>query len=538
MGTMNALLPTRTRVRSLLATAAVALVGVAVSAPRSHVTAASPASDAALAQFVGAASPADADRMRDAVLKAGATFDEAWVALKRGRTYTADVPKGVTKLSHRIGTTEFPYTVDVPPAYDPAKKYQMRVQLHGGVGRPDATPRGNGIGALAGSTEQIYLLPTSWAEAEWWTDAQLDNLRALVDTVKRTYNVDENRVALSGVSDGGTATYYFSMRDTTPFAAFLPLNGAIPVLRNRSMRVDGELFMHNMVNKPFFIVNGGLDPLYPTTLVEPYVKQMQAGGGVVTWLPQPEAVHNTAWWPELKEQYEAFVRKHPRTPYPDTLTWESDLRAGTGRAHWLVIDELAPYRKDEAEMPDINERVGAPEPDFGIRVSGSRITSVAAGSNADSFGLVPGDVVTRIGERVVPAGMDPRDLLGFFEPGSALTLVVTRGTETRDLKGTYNPVATPRRIPFFVHGKPSGRVDLVRTGNTVTARTRRVAAFTLLLSPEQFDFTKPITVVADGKTVFEGMVKKDLATLLEWAAKDNDRTMLFAAKLPIRLSAN
>lgn len=538
MGTMNALLSTRPRVRSLLATAAVALVGVAASAPRGHVTAASPASDAALAQFVGAASPADADKMRDAVLKAGATFDEAWAALKRGRTYKVDVPKGVTKLSHHIGTTEFPYTVDVPLAYDPAKKYQMRVQLHGGVGRPDATPRGNGIGALAGSTEQIYLLPTSWSEAEWWTDVQLDNLRALVDTVKRTYNVDENRVALSGVSDGGTATYYYSMRDTTPFAAFLPLNGAIPVLRNRSMRVDGELFMHNMVNKPFFIVNGGLDPLYPTTLVEPYVKQMQAGGGVVTWLPQPEAAHNTAWWPELKEQYEAFVREHPRTPYPDTLTWESDLRAGTGRAHWLVIDELAPYRKDEAEMPDINERVGAPEPDFGIRVSGSRITSVAAGSNADSFGLVPGDVVTRIGERVVPAGMDPRDLLGFFEPGSALTLVVTRGTETRDLKGTYNPVATPRRIPFFVHGKPSGRVDLVRTGNTVTARTRRVAGFTLLLSPEHFDFTRPITVVADGKTVFEGMVKKDLATLLEWAAKDNDRTMLFAARLPIRLSTN
>jgi hypothetical protein len=296
--------------------------------------------------------------------------------------------------------------------------------------------------------------------------------------------------------------------------------------------------MHNMVNKPFFIVNGGLDPLYPTSLVEPYVKQMQAGGGVVTWLPQPEAVHNTAWWPQLKEQYEAFVREHPRSPYPDTLTWESDLRAGTGRSHWLVIDELAPYRKDSVEMPDINERVGAPEPDFGIRVSGSRVTSVAAGSNADSFGLVPGDIVTRIGERVVPAGMDPRDLLGFFEPGSPLTLVITRGTETRDLKGTYNPVATPRRVPFFVHGRPSGRVDLVRKGNTVTATTRRVAAFTLLLSPDQFDFSKPITVIADGRTVFEGMVKKDLATLLEWAAKDNDRTMLFAAKLPIRLSAN
>ena len=47
--------------------------------------------------------------------------------------------------------------------------------------------------------------------------------------------------------------------------------------------------------------------------------------------------------------------------------------------------------------------------------------------------------------------------------------------------------------------------------------------------------SKPITVVADGRTVFEGMVKPNVSTLLKWAAKDNDRTMLFGAELPIKL---
>lgn len=500
-----------------------------------QLSAASPAVDAALAQFLAAASGDEAAKAADAVVAARATFDDAYASLKRGRTYSRDAAKGVVKLTHQMGGVDFAYTLDVPETYDPAKRYQMRVQLHGGVGRPDATPRGNGIGALAG-VEQIYLLPTAWSEAEWWTDTQLDNLRTLLDRVKRTYNVDENRIVLSGVSDGGTATYYFSMRDTTPFAAFLPLNGAIPVLRNRSMRVDGELFMHNLVNKPFFIVNGGLDPLYPTTLVEPYVQQMQKGGGVVTYLPQPQAVHNTAWWPEVKDTYEAFVREHPRTPLPDTLTWESDLRDGTGRAHWLVIDEVAPNAKDAGSMPDINERLGPAEPDFGVRVAGARITSVAAGSNADSFGLVPGDVVAKIGPRVVPAAMDVTDLLDLTDPGTPLVLTVTRGSQTIELKGTYNPVATPRRIPFFVHGRPSGRVDLVRDGNTVTATTRRVGAFTLLLSPDQFDFSKPVKVVADGRTVFEGTVTKDVKTLLKWAARDNDRTMLFGAEVRVRLN--
>ena len=65
--------------------------------------------------------------------------------------------------------------------------------------------------------------------------------------------------------------------------------------------------------------------------------------------------------------------------------------------------------------------------------------------------------------------------------------------------------------------------------------TRGVAAFTLLLSPDQFDFAKPVKVIADGRTVFEGRVQKDVRTLLKWAAVDHDRTMLFAAEIHVDL---
>ena len=529
---MNAAKNTSTMGRSVAVVMAVAIAGTLV--PWHRVSAASPASDAALARVLAASNPDAAAQAADGAVKAGVTFDEAYAALKKGRSYKTDAPKGIVKASHTRGDLTFNYQLEVPDSYDASRSYQLRIQLHGGVGRPDPTPRGNGIGQLAGA-EQIYLLPTAWADAEWWTNPQLGNLRTLVDLVKRTYNIDENRIVLSGVSDGGTATYYFSMRDTTPFAAFLPLNGAIPVLRNTLMRIDGELFMNNMMNKPFFIVNGGKDPLYPTALVEPYINQMQKGGVEVKYLPQPDAVHNTAWWPQVKDTYEAFVTEHPRKPYPDTLTWESDLREKTGRAHWLVIDALAPIQKDVAPLPDVNERVSAPELDFGIRNNGARVAGVTAGSNADALGLVPGDIIARINGRVLPLNMDAIDLLDLLDSDSPVTLTVTRGGATQELKGTYKPTLLPKRVPFFNHARPSGRVDLVRRGNTVTATTRRVAGFTLLLSPEQFDLSKPVTVIADGKTVFDGMVKKDVGTLLKWSALDNDRTMLFAAELPIKL---
>jgi len=91
-------------------------------------------------------------------------------------------------------------------------------------------------------------------------------------------------------------------------------------------------------------------------------------------------------------------------------------------------------------------------------------------------------------------------------------------------------------VPLFEHRQRSGRVDLVRTGNVVEAITRGVAAYTLLVSPDAFDLSQPIKVVSNGRTVFEGNVRPSLATLMKWAARDNDRTMLYAAEIPITLS--
>src|SRR5688500_19810914 len=47
---------------------------------------------------------------------------------------------------------------------------------------------------------------------------------------------------------------------------------------------------------------------------------------------------------------------------------------------------------------------------------------------------------------------------------------------------------------FFQHAKRSGRVDVRKKGNTFDAVVRDVAAFTLLLSPDAIDFSRPVVV--------------------------------------------
>ena len=136
--------------------------------------------------------------------------------------------------------------------------------------------------------------------------------------------------------------------------------------------------------------------------------------------------------------------------------------------------------------------------------------------------------------------------LGGGETNRAHWLVIEKLMDEADRRGFLLPDANifdsgipddpVPPLPLFRSWRPWGRVDLVREGNTVLATTRGVSEFTLLLSPDVFDFSQPVRVVADGRTVFEGRVQESVATLMKWAANDNDRTMLFGAELTITLT--
>src|SRR5207249_5604876 len=142
-----------------LAPALALLGGVALSATQSS----APAADAAFSRFFHARTAREAAAAADQIVASGVGFDEAIGRLKQGRVYSRDVPRGVVQGSYRSETGEYFYTLDVPESYDPARKYQVRAQLHGGVGRIEANrpPRSGSNGRLSG-VEQIYVMPYAW----------------------------------------------------------------------------------------------------------------------------------------------------------------------------------------------------------------------------------------------------------------------------------------------------------------------------------------------------------------------------------------
>jgi len=370
-------------------------------------------------------------------------FAEAYARLREGPAHSADVPTGRIE-STREGDDGllYRYVVIVPDDYDPARRYPVAFYLHGGVGRPDPGPGGGwwrNYDRVTGH-DRIAVLPLSWPEAYWWQASQVENLRAILSEVKRTYNVDENRVYMFGTSDGGTGAYFFAFRDVTPYAAFLPFIGDPEVLMNPQTGVDGQMNVANLTNRPFFVVNNESDPLYPVRFVRPIMDAFRGAGVDVTFTAE-QGGHDTRWWPEEEQNIEQFVAAHVREPQPERVAWATESTTRYNRAHWVVIDEL---------------------------------------------GSLPGDR-----DRSAPQSLVPR--------------------------------------------APTGAVEAVRSGNTVTVDAYYVRRFTLLVSPDAFDLDSPIRVVANGNVVFDGMVEPDVATLTKWASVDQDRTMLYAAEVAIDL---
>lgn len=129
---------------------------------------------------------------------------------------------------------------------------------------------------------------------------------------------------------------------------------------------------------------------------------------------------------------------------------------------------------------------------------------VLPGSNAERIGLEAGDVPVHLNDQTAPSSVDVADALEDVKSGSRIELLVARNNLPVELGGVHDPPRAP--------------------------------ACTVLLSPVQLDFSKPVKVVANGRTVYEGKVEKDLRALLKYAAAGNDRTMLFGAEVRVDLA--
>ncbi|MHC4860391.1 MAG: HEAT repeat domain-containing protein, partial [Planctomycetota bacterium] len=171
-----------------------------------------------------------------------------------------DQAKGLTKdrpLS--LGATESPgvYALYVPKSYDPLRAWPLVLGLHGGgVGGKDREAVvGSGSSAMnfyagqAAARGYIVVCPTALVGG-WPGPKNEALLESVLEEVKLLFNIDLNRIYLTGHSMGGYGTWHYGPKWAEVFAAVSPMAGGGAGGFNRLVTT----------NTPIFIFHGADDP--------------------------------------------------------------------------------------------------------------------------------------------------------------------------------------------------------------------------------------------------------------------------------------
>ncbi len=290
--------------------------------------AADEAGQALVTRFWQASDAAEREAASAALADAATDINTLYRWLQAGPTYTAEAGENRHEGARAAADgTLFRYVCIVPASYDPARSYPVEFMLHGGVSRPAWDAGGEwwrrGYDEYR-ELEQITVMPASWEDNFWWQDSQAENLPAILRSIKQSYNVDDNRVYLSGVSDGGTGVYFFAFKQPTEWAAFMPYIGHPGVLRNAQSGGGHALYFENLMHNPLFIVNGENDPLYPAASVTPFIDILKGANIKHEFTVITDGGHNTNWMPAELPRINAFKAANVRDPLPDSLIWVAD----------------------------------------------------------------------------------------------------------------------------------------------------------------------------------------------------------------------
>lgn len=125
-----------------------------------------------------------------------------------------------------------------------------------------------------------------------------DGLNALLDDIIENYDVDADRIYLTGLSMGGYGTWDLAMAYPNKFAAIAPICGGNEPKKTYLLK-----------NVPVWVFHGAKDNVVPLKASEEMVEALKARGGEVKFTVYPEADHDS--WTETylnPDLYEWFLQ--------------------------------------------------------------------------------------------------------------------------------------------------------------------------------------------------------------------------------------
>lgn len=158
------------------------------------------------------------------------------------------------------------------------KQNKLIIALHGGA-HEDAHYKYSSNCLIIPSLkflDAIIVTPQSGGNM-WWTENNSNKVISIVENAQKYWNVDPNKIAVVGYSDGGTGSWHFADKYPEYFSA------AIPLASNYSI--------NRKIDVPLYVIHGEKDKLFPVSYAKKQVARTIKKGSDVTFVINEEYGH-------------------------------------------------------------------------------------------------------------------------------------------------------------------------------------------------------------------------------------------------------
>nr|WP_321353923.1 alpha/beta hydrolase-fold protein [uncultured Draconibacterium sp.] len=238
------------------------------------------------------------------------------------------------------------YLVHLPGNYNPKKQYPVLIFLHGAV-RFSSLAEYQIINLELGGWNRYYtkyaalndvilVFPSGDKKYNWLTpDDGFFMVPEIVKELKSSINVNDNKIFVSGHSNGATGSFSYLMKQPTQFAGFYGFN-------TRPKVYTGGTFIENVLNRSFINFSTDQDYYYPPNAndsLDELMDSIQADYKDYCYKGFPH------WFPQFDESEPAYkilfsdLTERERNPFPQKIDWEFDDNK-YGNIDWLTDIKL------------------------------------------------------------------------------------------------------------------------------------------------------------------------------------------------------
>lgn len=189
------------------------------------------------------------------------------------------------RIEHNEKNWIFPFVEYSSKKY--TEKLPLVIQLHGagerGSGKSDLSRVDtHGFSKLVASTdyECLFIMPQCPSDTFW--AARVESILKFIEQITDSYNVDKNRIYLTGLSMGGYGTWFTAMAKPDIFAAIAPVCGG------------GMPWNAHVLKMPIWTFHGSEDNIVSKIQTDQMVEALKKTDADVTYTILEGVGHN-AW---------------------------------------------------------------------------------------------------------------------------------------------------------------------------------------------------------------------------------------------------